>query len=309
MPSVKFGLQLWPQATTWPELRDSAMAAEAAGWDSIWVWDHLLAIQGPWQQPIFEGWTLLAGIASITSRVRVGLMVGANTFRNPGLTAKLATTLDHVSNGRAVLGIGGAWFEREHEAFGIDFGKSPGERLDWLGEAVPLIQRLLNGELVTHQGRFYTFTDALCEPRPVQDHLPILIGGSGPKKTLPIVARYGDAWNTSGPIDEVKTSLDLLAGYCSDAGRQLSDLELTVSFPTIIRDRAEDAEAARAAQLAHNGLENLGGVPTLTGSPAAAAEALRPYLDLGFSTVIVRMPAPFDRETIDRLPEVLALLR
>jgi len=309
MPSVKFGLQLWPQATTWPELRDSAKAAEAAGWDSIWVWDHLLAIQGPWQQPIFEGWTLLAGIASITSRVRLGLMVGANTFRNPGLTAKLATTLDHVSNGRAVLGIGGAWFEREHEAFGIDFGKSPGERLDWLGEAVPLMQRLLNGELVTHQGRFYTFTDALCEPRPVQDHLPILIGGSGPKKTLPIVARYGDAWNTSGPIDEVKTSLDLLAGYCSDAGRQLSDLELTVSFPTIIRDRAEDAEAARAAQLAHNGLENLGGVPTLTGSPEAAAETLRPYLDLGFSTVIVRMPAPFDRETIDRLPEVLALLR
>ena len=309
MPSVKFGLQLWPQATTWPELRDSAKAAEAAGWDSIWVWDHLLAIQGPWQQPIFEGWTLLAGIASITSRVRLGLMVGANTFRNPGLTAKLATTLDHVSNGRAVLGIGGAWFEREHEAFGIDFGKSPGERLDWLGEAVPLMQRLLNGELVTHQGRFYTFTDALCEPRPVQDHLPILIGGSGPKKTLPIVARYGDAWNTSGPIDEVKTSLDLLAGYCSVAGRQLSDLELTVSFPTIIRDRAEDAEAARAAQLAHNGLENLGGVPTLTGSPEAAAETLRPYLDLGFSTVIVRMPAPFDRETIDRLPEVLALLR
>jgi F420-dependent oxidoreductase-like protein len=309
MPSVKFGLQLWPQATTWPELRDSAIAAEKAGWDSIWVWDHLLAIQGPWQQPIFEGWTLLAGIASITSRVRLGLMVGANTFRNPGLTAKLATTLDHVSDGRAVLGIGGAWFEREHEAFGIDFGKSPGERLDWLGEAVPLMQRLLNGELVTHQGRFYTFTDALCEPRPVQDHLPILIGGSGPKKTLPIVARYGDAWNTSGPIDEVKTSLDLLAGYCSDAGRQLSDLELTVSFPTIIRDRAEDAEAARAAQLAHNGLENLGGVPTLTGSPEAAAETLRPYLDLGFSTVIVRMPAPFDRETIDRLPEVLALLR
>jgi len=308
MSSVKFGLQLWPQSTTWPELRDAAVAAERAGWDSIWVWDHLLAIQGPWQQPIFEGWTLLAGIASITSRVRVGLMVGANTFRNPGLTAKLATTLDHVSNGRAVLGIGGAWFEREHEAFGIDFGKSPGERLDWLGEAVPLMQRLLNGELVTHQGRFYTFTDALCAPRPVQEHLPILIGGSGPKKTLPIVARYGDAWNTSGPIDEVKTSLDLLAGYCSDAGRALSDLELTVSFPTIIRDRREDAEAARAAQLAHNGLENRGGVPTLTGSPEAAAESLRPYLDLGFSTVIVRMPAPFDRETIDRLPEVLALL-
>ena len=130
MPSVKFGLQLWPQSTSWPEVRDAAVAAEKAGWDSIWTWDHLLAIQGPWQQPIYEGWTFLAGLASLTSRGRLGLMVGANTFRNPGLTTKLATTLDHVSNGRAVLGIGGAWFDREHEAFGIDFGKSPGERLD-----------------------------------------------------------------------------------------------------------------------------------------------------------------------------------
>ena len=308
MTNVRFGLQLWPQATTWPEVREAAIAAEGAGWDSIWTWDHLLAIQGPWQQPIYEGWTFLAGLASLTSRVRLGLMVGANTFRNPGLTTKLATTLDHVSNGRAVLGIGGAWFDREHEAFGIDFGKSPGERLDWLGEAVPLMRRLLNGELVTHEGRFYTFTDALCEPRPIQAHLPILIGGSGPKKTLPIVARHGDAWNTSGPVEEVKASLDLLAGYCAEAGRSLSEIELTVSFPTIIRDRVEDAEAVRAAQLKHNGLENLGGVPTLTGSPEAAVGVLRPYLDLGFSTVIVRMPAPFDRETIDRLPELLALL-
>ena len=308
MASVKFGLQLWPQSTTWPEVRDAAVAAEAGGWDSIWTWDHLLAIQGPWQQPIYEGWTFLAGLASLTSRVRLGLMVGANTFRNPGLTTKLATTLDHVSNGRAVLGIGGAWFDREHEAFGIDFGKSPGERLDWLGEAVPLMRRLLDGELVTHEGRYYTFTDALCEPRPIQAHLPILIGGSGPKKTLPIVARHGDAWNTSGEIDTVKASLDLLAGYCAEAGRGLSDIELTVSFPTIIRDRVEDAQAVRAKQLSHNGLDDLGGVPTLTGSPATIVETLRPYLDLGFSTVIVRMPAPFDRETIDRLPEVVALL-
>jgi F420-dependent oxidoreductase-like protein len=308
MPNVKFGLQLWPQSTTWPEVRDAAIAAEAAGWDSIWTWDHLLAIQGPWQQPIYEGWTFLAGLASITSRVRLGLMVGANTFRNPGLTTKLATTLDHVSNGRAVLGIGGAWFEREHEAFGIDFGASVGERLDWLGEAVPLMRRLLDGELVTHEGRFYTFKDALCEPRPVQAHLPILVGGSGPKKTLPIVARHADGWNTSGPVDEVKASLDTLKAACAEAGRDLSEIELTVSFPTIIRDRGEDAQAARAAQLQHNGLENLGGVPTLTGSPEAAVETLQPYLALGFSTVIVRMPAPFDRETIDRLPEVLALL-
>jgi F420-dependent oxidoreductase-like protein len=307
--SVRFGLQLWPQRTTWPEFRDATLAAEAAGWDSVWVWDHLLAIQGPWQQPIFEGWALLNAAAAITERVRLGLMVGANTFRNPGVTTKLATTLDHVSNGRAILGIGGAWFEREHEAFGIDFGASVGERLDKLEEAVPLMRRLFDGDQVSHHGRFYTFTNALCEPRPVQAHLPILVGGSGPKKTLRTVARHADAWNTSGEVSEVKSHLEILAAHCADAGRSMSEIELTISFPTIIRDGVAQAEAKRAAQLAYNGItDGGGGVPLLLGSPKVVADTLRPYLKLGFSTVIVRMPAPFDRETIDRLPEVLALL-
>ena len=220
MAATQWGLQLWPQQTTWPEVRDTSLAAEAAGWDSIWTWDHVLAIQGPWQQPIFEGWEFLTAVAAITRKVRVGLMVGANTFRNPGLTTKLATTLDHVSNGRAILGIGGAWFEREHEAFGIPFGKSPGERLDWLGEAVPLMRRLLDGEQVTHAGRFYTFTDALCAPPPIQAHLPILIGGSGPKKTLKLVAKYADACNLfdAGP-EALAARLGILRGHCDDVGR------------------------------------------------------------------------------------------
>ncbi len=130
-------------------------------------------------------------------------MVGANTFRNPGHTAKLAATLDHISDGRAVLGIGGAWFEREHDAFGIDFGPTVGERLDRLDEAVGLIRRLLDGERVDHDGRAYRLHEAELLPRPIQPHLPILIGGSGPKKTLRTVARYGDGWNTAGTLDEV----------------------------------------------------------------------------------------------------------
>jgi F420-dependent oxidoreductase-like protein len=309
MQPVKFGLQLWPQRTTWPEYREAALAAESAGWDSIWTWDHLLAIQGPWQQPIFEGWSLLMAMAAITERVHLGLMVGANTFRNPGVTTKLAVTLDHVSNGRAILGIGGAWFEREHEAFGIDFGASVGERLDKLEEAVPLMRRLFDGEHVSHAGRFYTLIDALCEPRPIQEHLPILVGGSGPKKTLRTVARHADAWNTSGDVPTVKGYLDILAAHCADVGRDMSDIELTISFPTIIRDQVAAAEQARLKQLAFNGItDGGGGVPLLLGSPAQIAAALKPYRKLGFSTVIVRMPAPFDHETITRLPEVLALL-
>ena len=306
---VKFGAQLWSQSSDWAGFRDAALAAEAAGWDGVWTWDHLLAIQGPWEQPIFEGWSVLAGLGAVTTSVRLGLMVGANTFRNPGLTAKLATTLDHVSDGRAVLGIGGAWFEREHEAFGIpDWGSGFGERLDRLDESVMLMRRLLDGERVTHEGRFYTMNDALVAPRPVQDHMPILVGGSGPKKTLRIVARRADAWNTAGFEDEAAGKMAILREHCEAVGRDIEAIERTISFPVVIRDATSDAEAAYAASLARNLTDNMGGVPTLLGSPAVVADGLRPYVELGFRTVIVRLPAPYDRETIDRMSEVGELL-
>jgi len=307
--TIRLGAQLWSQQTGWPEFRDAALAAEANGWDSVWTWDHLLAIFGPWEQPIFEGWSVLAALGAVTKSVRLGLMVGANTFRNPGLTAKLATTLDHVSGGRAVLGIGGAWFEREHEAFGIpDWGSGVGERLDRLDESVMLMRRLLDGERFSHAGRFYTLTDALCEPRPVQAHLPILIGGSGPRKTLRTTAMRADAWNTAGTIEEVRARVEILDQHCADVGRDRTEIELTLSFPIVIRDGTADAEAAYAASLARNLTDNMGGVPTLLGSPAFVADGLRPYVELGFRTVIVRLPAPYDRETIDRMSEVGELL-
>ncbi|MCI0346375.1 MAG: TIGR03560 family F420-dependent LLM class oxidoreductase [Chloroflexi bacterium] len=306
--AIRFGAQLWSQASGWPRFRDAAREAEAAGWDSVWTWDHVLAIMGPWEQPIFEGWSALAALASVTERVRLGLMVGANTFRNPGLTAKLATTLDHVSDGRAVLGIGGAWMEREHDAFGIPFGAGFGERLDRLDEAVMVLRRLLDGERFSHEGRFYTLNDAICAPRPVQARLPILIGGSGPKKTLRTVALRGDAWNTSGWVDEVRGKLDILDAHCADVGRDRSEIELTVSFPIVLRDRRTDAEAAWAGLMANNHAENAGNVPHLFGSPAEIADEIRPYVEMGFRTVIVRLPAPYDAETLARIGEVRAAL-
>jgi F420-dependent oxidoreductase-like protein len=303
---MKFGAQLWSQQTTWPAWRDAAVAAEGAGWDSVWTWDHLLAIFGPWEQPILEGWTTLSAAAAVTKRVRLGLMVGANTFRNPGLTAKLATTLDNISQGRAVLGIGGAWFEREHEAFGLaEWGSGFGERLDRLDESVMLLRRLLDGERVTHEGRFYRMTDALCAPRPIQPHLPILIGGSGPRKTLRTTALRGDAWNTSGTLDEVRAKLETLDGHCADVGRKRSEIELTVSFPMVIRDERDAAEAAYRASLANNGVEDMGDTPVLLGSPESVANEIRPYRDLGFETVIARLPSPYDPETIERIGEVV----
>ena len=181
-------------------------------------------------------------------------MVGANTFRNPGLTAKLAVTLDHLSGGRAILGIGGAWFEREHEAFGIDFGIGFGERLDRLDESVGLLRRLLDGERVAdHAGAAYRMHDALVEPRPVQRRLPIMIGGSGPKKTLRTLARYGDQWNTSAAsIDALEAKDDVLRERCAEIGRDPATIEKTVTVDLVIRDtRAAALDAYRGVMTAH----------------------------------------------------------
>src|SRR5688572_19891897 len=136
MPDTRYGILLFSQATTWPDLLDAAKRIDRLGYEHLWAWDHLYAIFGDPYQPIFEGWMSLAAWAKATTRVRLGLLVGANTFRNPGLTAKLAATLDHIADGRGILGLGAAWMEPEHREHGIEFGRSPGQRLDWLEEAV-----------------------------------------------------------------------------------------------------------------------------------------------------------------------------
>ncbi len=160
---VKFGLLAWNQYTDWPALRATAMRADELGYDDIWTWDHLYPIVGDWQGPMLEPYLVLGGWAEVTSRARLGLMVGANTFRNPALVAKMITTLDHLSGGRAMLGIGGAWFEREHVAFGFEFGSSPGERLRWLEEAVRIMRGMLHGEQPSGD-RYYATTEVRNDP-------------------------------------------------------------------------------------------------------------------------------------------------
>jgi alkanesulfonate monooxygenase SsuD/methylene tetrahydromethanopterin reductase-like flavin-dependent oxidoreductase (luciferase family) len=220
-------------------------------------------------------------------------------------------TLDHLSGGRAVLGIGGAWFEREHEAFGIDFGSGFGERLDRLDESVSLLRRLLDGERIAdHQGAAYAMHDALAEPRPVQRRLPIMIGGSGPKKTLRTLARYGDQWNTSAAtIDELKAKDDVLRERCAEIGRDPASIEKTITVDLVIRDTRAAALEAYRTITAGSGQETDEAWATHVGEPARIAESLRPVIDLGFRHVLVDTPAPYDAETIDRIGEVLAHLR
>src|SRR5829696_3838692 len=298
---AKIGYLLWPQTDSWPALRDAAARVDRSGASSLWTWDHLNSIVGPWEGPILEGWAILSGWSQVTSNVTLGLMVGANTFRNPGLTAKLATTLDHLSGGRAILGIGGAWFDREHEAFGIDFGSGFGERLDRLDESVMLLRRLLDGERIAeHPGPVYRMKDALVEPRPVQAHLPIMIGGSGPKKTLRTLARYGDQWNTSGSLESLREKDAILRERCAEVGRDPDTIERTVTVDMVIRDTREAALEAYRTALAGAGQEFDEAWAGSIGTPDQVADHLRPMADLGFRHILVDSPSPYDAETIDR---------
>ncbi len=309
---MRFGAAFWIQRTDWPSLRDACLAAEASGFDALWLDDHLLSDEGAWTSPKLEGWVSLAALAPLTERMDLGLMVSANTFRNPGLTAKLATTLDQLSGGRAVLGIGGGWFEREHDAFGLDFGSGFGERLDRLDEAVGLIRRLLDGERVTHAGRFYHFNDALCEPRPIRQPLPILIGGSGPRKTLRTTARYADRWNGYGTPERIAETSAVLAERCAEIGRPFEEIQRTVSVEVVIRDTESAARGAfDEIEEIHQIRSRVGsdGSPRglgVGGPPELVADFVRRYADVGIQEVLWIFRNPFDLETIRRLPEVRA---
>ena len=309
---MKLGLLLWNQDATWNEVVDAARRADRLGYDSVWMWDHLYSIAGdgvdPYR-PIFEGWTSISALAALTERVRLGLLVGANGLRNPGLVAKMAATLDHISDGRAIVGLGAGWFEIEHTAHGIPCGASVGERLDWLDQSARIIRGLLDGETVSHRSEKYDFVDARHAPRPVQAHLPILIGGNGLKKTLRTVATYADMWNTMGALADVTNREAVLREHCVAVGRDQAAIERTLEFKPTIRDDCEEARRVWAECLARAGTTPEVIRNAWLGSPADIAERIRPYRALGFDTMIVELPAPYDAETIERLAtEVVPLV-
>ena len=303
-----FGAAFWVQETGWPELREAVVHAEAVGFDHVWIDDHLLNDEGNPDGPKLEGWTTLAALAAVTTRVRLGLMVGANTFRNPGLTAKLATTLDHVSRGRAILGLGAGWFEREHDAFGLDFGAGFGERIDRLGESVGIIRRLLQGERVTHEGRFYTMRDAVCAPLPLQARLPILVGGSGPRRTLPLVAAQADMWNAYGSPETFGAANELLTAACEAIGRDPASIVRTLNTNVVIRDAEGAAEAAWEAWKRRHRPDRGEQSRLLVGTQDEVVAGLRRYAEAGAQDAVWVFRTPFDIETMDRLPAVRAAL-
>jgi len=301
MPDVRLGALCWNQYTDWPSLLAAGLRAEALGYESLWTWDHLYPIVGSSDGPIHEGWLTLAAWAQATERIRIGLMVGANTFREPALTAKMATTLDHISGGRAILGIGAAWFEEEHEAFGIAFGSGFPERLRWLGEALPIMRGMLHGERPTASGPRYTAKAVRNEPPPIQEHMPLLVGGGGEQVTLKLVARYADANNVGGGLEGVRRKEAVLLQHCETVGRDPAEIERTTNIGTVvIRDSRVDAERIHAEMFARNGNARQW-TDQPVGTPEDVAERLLPYLGIGYRHLIVGFPSPYDEESMTRL--------
>lgn len=307
--TISLGVCLWSQASDWPGFLDAAKRADELGFDHVWTWDHLLPIFGDTDQPIWEGYVALGALGVATTRAKLGLLVGANTFRNPGLVARSVLTLDHVSGGRAIMGLGGAWFDEEHTAFGLDFGSGFGERLDWLAEAVPAIRTLLDGGRVTSDpGGRYAFSDLRFLPPTVQPRLPIMIGGSGPRKTLPIVAGYADMWNAFGSPEELAARDGILRSHCERLGRDPDAIERTVGCKITIRGTQAQAERALDGLLEHNHLSraDIADDETFwTGTPERIAGIMAGYARVGFRTFICELPAPYDAETLESLVRVV----
>jgi F420-dependent oxidoreductase-like protein len=221
MSKLSFGIKTAPQHTTYPAMLEVWQAADAlAIFEHAWLFDHFNPIAGSLDGPCYEGWTLLGALAAQTKRIRVGLMVTGNTYRHPAVLAHIAATVDLISNGRLDLGLGAGWNEYEHRSMGLDL-YAPGERIKRFGEACELIKRLFTQQLTDFDGQYYQLKEARLEPKPIQQpYPPFVIGGSGERKTLRIVAQYADVWNfAGGTVDEFTHKMNVLDQHCAEVGR------------------------------------------------------------------------------------------
>ena len=273
-----------------------AQAAEAAGFDRVFVMDHFYQLPGigaP-EEPMFECYTMLSALAQHTQTVRLSALVTGNTYRNPALLAKTITALDHVSGGRASLGMGAGWFEYEHDSLGFEF-KTFTDRFEKLEEALQIILPMLRGEPVSLDGKHYQVTDAVNSPPPIS-RIPLMIGGSGEKKTLRMVAQYADESNlSSGPIDEIPRKLDALAAHCERLGRDRSQIKVTKLQMALVAPTMEEAEADLRAVAAVKGwndeiIEMAKGI-LIYGDPDTVGGQLQACMDTGIDGLTINLPA------------------
>ncbi len=310
---IRIGFQVWGQSTSWADLMATGQRIEALGFASLFANDHLMPILGDADGPlvgpdgpVFEGWMTLAGWAALTHRVPLGVMVCGVGYRNVGLTVKMATALDHASGGRAILGLGAGWHEPEHRAFGFEV-LSLGDRISRLDEAAQVVRPLLDGKPVTFDGVWVRARHLRNDPPPVRGRLPFLIGGSGERRTLRIVARDADIWNGEGEPATYARKNAILDDHCAEIGRDPSEIRRTVGVPPIcIRDSREGAVEALMAILARQGSSPTDARAWAESSPLADTEEvvgglLRAWHEAGAEEAIADLPSPRDEETFERL--------
>lgn len=307
---LRIGFQVWGQFVSWDELMETGRRIDTLGFDGLWSNDHLLPVGGGGPEareiergPVWDGWMTLMGWAGLTKHATVGCLVSGVGYRQPTLLVKMATALDHATDGRAILGLGAGWHAAEHRAFGFSY-PSLGERLDRLEEAALISRQMLDGQPATVDGRWLRADGVRNEPRPVQDRLPLLVGGSGERRTLPIVARTADIWNGEGDPETFARKSALLDELCREAGRDPSSVRRTVGLPPpLIRARRGEAVEVLTEALVHQGSVHDDAHAAAEGSPFVGPgeqilDRLREYSAAGADEVMFDWPTPSDDETL-----------
>jgi len=316
---VHLGLQL--PSFTFPDVPDDALferiaeialAAERSGFDSFWVMDHYHQIGnvGPPTDPMFEAYTLLGAVAARTSRIQLGAMVTGVTYRNPAFLAKVVTTLDVVSSGRAILGIGAAWNEDESLAYGYPW-PSATERFERLEDALRICRAMFTQQESTIRGKVHHVDGAINVPQPVRPGgPPILVGGGGERKTLRLTARYADMWNGFGDIAMIRHKLDVLSEHCATEGRDRSEIVATRLGTLIVADTHEEADRRRRAWQSDRNVDDEGlGMRLTWGDRAEVAEQASSFLEAGLQGLLFNMPAGSSPDDASRAGEALSTLR
>jgi F420-dependent oxidoreductase-like protein len=299
---IQFGIMTTQQDFTFDELVGIWKDAEALGYDSAWIFDHLIPIMGGKPDgPCLEGWTLLSALAAETSKIRIGTLVTGNTYRNPALLAKMVTTVDQISKGRVYLGIGAAWSEPEHEAYGFPFYTAKG-RARRLEEALQVITKLWTEDHPSFAGKYYTLKNAPFAPKPVQKpHPPIVVGGQGEKWIMPLVGRYADGWNAPiglGPEDIAKRTA-IIRDECKRAGRASCDVEVSaflVLYSITDVPLAGPVLRLGARMIAGERVQK----SVLAGSPDEIRKKIQSYVDVGVTHIIMNIQPKYERQLLER---------
>ena len=284
----------------WAKAVEVAVLAEQLGYDSVWVYDHVHNVPRPANEAVFECWTTLAAISQRTTTVRLGQMVGCNSYRQPSLLAKITSTLDVISGGRLDWGIGAGWYENEDRSYGYDFPK-PSDRLHMLEEAVQIVTSMWTQPETTFRGAHYEIVRAQCDPKPLQQpRPPVWIGGGGEQVTLRIVAKHADYSNFGGDLEQWAHKRDVLRRHCDAVGRDADEIRMTWSPEVFIRSTEAEVETGGTRSLWGEALASWR-AGNLVGTPEQVCEKLRAYADLGVAGVIPWCSDYPDIETLTRL--------